>query len=147
MDGYYITCVSALTATLVAWIGVQQYQLAHDRLKLDLWEKRYAVYKGAQKFLSLVVQAGTTDTKELFGFLHDTQDAFFLFRPELADYLTDMYKKGVDLRTTRMLYRDKAVGDERTRLCEKEGKLLLELSDELEQLKVRFAPYLKIARK
>jgi len=147
MDVYYLTCMSALIAALVGWVGVQQYQLAHERLKLDLWEKRYAVYKGAQKFLSLVMQAGTTDMNDLFAFLRDTQDAFFLFRPDMADYLTGLYKKGVDLRTTRVLCEHKEDGDERRRLCEKESLLLKELGDELEGLKHRFAPYLKIARK
>lgn len=146
MDLYYVTCLSALTAASIAWVAVQQYRLAHDKLKLDLWQKRYDVYKGAQRFLSLVMQSGMTDLKELFDFLRDTQDAFFLFKPELATYLTDLYKKGVDLRTTRVLYQEKAGGEERTRLCEKEARLLSELGAELNQLKHKFAPYLKIAR-
>lgn len=146
MTVYYITCLSALTAALVAWVGLQQYRLAHDRLKLDMWEKRYAVYKGAQKFLSLVLQEGTTDLKELIGFLQDTQDAFFLFRPDMADHLQGLYRKGVDLRTTRLVYQNKD-GDERSQLIDKEARLLKELREELVQLKDHFAPYLKIARK
>lgn len=147
METYYLACISALTAAMVAWVGLQQYRLAHERLKLDLWEKRYAVYKGAQTFLALVMKDGTTDLKELFGFLSDTQDAYFLFKPDMSQYLTNLYRKGVDLRSTRVLYQEKPAGEERTRLCEKEGRLLHELADDLEQLKQRFAPYLKLARR
>lgn len=147
MAAYYITCLSALTAALVAWVGVQQYRVAHDRLKLDLWEKRYAVYKGAQVFLSRVMQEGTTDMQELVRYLQDTKDAFFLFRPDMAEYLSDLYKTGVDLRTTRVLHERERDGDERTHLLEKENRLLKELGDELDRLKHRFAPYLTIARK
>jgi hypothetical protein len=146
MNPYYVTCLSAITAALVAWVAVQQYRLAHDRLKLDLWEKRYAVYKGAHRFLSLVVQAGATDIKELFGFLEDTRDAFFLFRPDMAAYLEGLYRKGVDLRTTRVLYQNKD-GVERDQLIDKEARLLTELGEELVELKHRFSPYLKLARR
>ena len=147
MAPYLLTSLSLLVAALVGWVGVLQYRIAHERLKLDLWEKRYAIYKGAQKFLSLVMQEGTADMKELMGFFHDTQDAYFLFRPDMAEYLSSLYKRGVELRTMRKVYEPKDVGEERSRLCEKEARLLKELGDDLSQLKIRFGPYLKLARK
>ncbi len=49
---YYISIIATFIAAIAAWIAVQQYFLAKGKLKLDLFEKRFSVYKGVQVFLS-----------------------------------------------------------------------------------------------
>ena len=44
------------------------------------------------------------DLAELFGYVRDTQDAVFLFDQEVADYLSELYRKAVDLQTTQAKY-------------------------------------------
>jgi hypothetical protein len=129
-------------AVIVAWVGFQQYLLAREKFKLDLFEKRFAVYKATQKFL---VSLGSSE----FGydntvqFLRDTQDAVFLFDQEIVDYLDTLYKKANTAIGVKFKYQHLPVGSERSVLCDQEMHLRLELGNELIRLKDVFAPYLK----
>ena len=48
--------LTAIVAVMVAWIARQQYLLARENFMLDLFEKRFGVYKAAQKFLSCIMR-------------------------------------------------------------------------------------------
>ena len=66
--------LTLLVAATVAWIGYQQYALGKARFKLDLFEKRFAVYKATEKFLSSSASPSRDDLAE---FRWDTRDALF----------------------------------------------------------------------
>jgi hypothetical protein len=138
--------LAVLVAAIVAWHGYQQHRLERERFKLDLFEKRFGIYRATQKLLGIIGQKAAISLQELFEYVRDTQDAVFLFDQEIVDYLTALYKKGVDLQTTQAQYDPLPVGEERTRLCEKENRLLKEFGDEILRLKDVFAPYLKFER-
>jgi hypothetical protein len=130
-------------AIVVGWVAFQQFLLAREKLKLDLLEKRFAVYKGAQKFLTVILMHAKVETKDLFDFRCDTQDAAFLFGQDIVDHLDVLGRKALDLRTTQATYADLPVGEKRTSLCEKESDLLRQLGAEITKLKDVFGPYLK----
>jgi hypothetical protein len=132
-----------LVATIVAWIAYQQFRLAREKFKLDLFEKRFAVYSAARKLVSIIVQKAHIENKDLFDSLRDTHDSTFLFDQEIVDYLEVLYHKAVDLDTAQRKYGPLPVGDERTRLADIEHDLLIEFGNELRKLKDAFAPYLK----
>ena len=44
---YSLTTITVLIGAFVAFTGWQQYKINKERFKLDLFEKRFAVYKGA----------------------------------------------------------------------------------------------------
>jgi hypothetical protein len=66
-----------LVAAIVAWIAYQQFRLAREKFKLDLFEKRFAVYSAARKLLSIIAQKANIENKDLFEFLRDTHDSYF----------------------------------------------------------------------
>ncbi len=76
-------------------------------------------------------------------YLRDTQDAVFLFKQEIVDYLDSLYKKAHLMRSLQKKSEPLPVGSERTALCEQESKLVKELVDELPKLKDVFGPYLR----
>jgi hypothetical protein len=43
-----LTLITAFTAVIVAIVAIQQFLLAKEKFKLDLFEKRYAVFKGTR---------------------------------------------------------------------------------------------------
>jgi hypothetical protein len=139
-----IPAFAALIAALVAWITYKNHQLAAEKLKLDLFEKRFAVFRAAQLLLTRVFEDGAMkELKAVFEYRRDTQVAFFLFGPEIESYLSELDKKAVWLWSMRESYKELPAGADRTQLCTKEGELLLQLLDELPKLKVAFSPYLR----
>lgn len=139
----YILVVATLITAIVAWTGYQQHQLARDKFKLDLFEKRFGIYKGVQRFLTHILQEAGFELDKLFEFRKDTQDAIFLFGDEIPKYLRSIDHKALDMRTKAKQYENMPAGEKRSRLCEEESKLLEELTGELPLLKDVFAPYLK----
>jgi hypothetical protein len=142
----YISTIMVLVAAIVAWTNYQQHLLTKEKFKLDLFEKRFAVYKGVQRFLTHILTEGKLDLDKLFEFRRDTQDAVFLFSEDIPQYLGSIDRKALDMRTKAEQYKDLPVGEERSNLCKEESRLLRELLDELPILKDVFAPYLKFRK-
>jgi len=142
----YISTIMVLVAAIVAWTNYQQHLLTKEKFKLDLFEKRFAVYKGVQRFLTHILTEGKLDLNKLFEFRRDTQDAVFLFSEDIPKYLGSIDRKALDMGTKAEQYKDLPVGEERSNLCKEESRLLMELLDELPRLKDVFAPYLKFRK-
>jgi len=134
---------SLLIAAAVAYIAYQQYGLAREKFKLDMFEKRFAVYKATQRFLTVIFQVGKVDLDKLFEFRRDTQDATFLFGQEIPAYLKRLDVQALNLMAINDELRDLPVGEERGFLCRKKTELSGALTGELSELKNVFAPYLR----
>jgi hypothetical protein len=76
-------------------------------------------------------------------FLRETQDAIFLFGPEIVDYLDSLYKKSLDMTALQEKFGLLPVGPERSDLCAEESRLVRELTGELPKLPEVFGAYLK----
>ena len=135
--------LTLLIAATVACIAYWQYALARERFKLDMFEKRFAVYKATQRFLSVILRAGKVDMDKLFEFRRDTQDAAFLFGQEIPAYLKRLDEQALDLWEISKRRCDMPVGEEKSLLCREETGLLHALIGELPNLKNVFASYLK----
>jgi hypothetical protein len=139
----YISTIMVLVAAIVAWTNYQQHLLTKEKFKLDLFEKRFAVYKGVQRFLTHILLKAKIELDKLNEFRGDTQDAVFLFCDDIPKYLGSIDRKALDMWTKAEQYKDLPVREERSKLCKEESRLLMELLDELPRLKDVFAPYLK----
>jgi hypothetical protein len=137
------TFLTFMVAAIVALITYRHFRLEREKFKLDLFDKRFAVFSAAREFLRLIARTAKIEMKDFSEYAGNTQDAAFLFDEKIADYLTSLYERAVDLQTTQKLYEPLPVGDERTRLCNKEHDQLVELHNELLKLKDVFAAYLK----
>jgi hypothetical protein len=137
-----LTIASLIVAASVALIGFQQYRLASAQFKLELFDRRYAIYKATQKYLSIILREAHVDYSDSVQFLSETQDALFLFGPDVAKYLESIYKQGIELCSTAHQFEPLPVGTERSRIVEKNADLLSKLTSELTRLKKVFEPYL-----
>ena len=143
---YYVTIIATLMAAIVAWTGYQQYYLAKGKFKLDLFDKRFAVYKGVQEFLSIILRHAKYEISQLYDFRRNTQDAMFLFGNDIPEYIKMIDKKALAMRSYAHQYEALPKGPERSDLVEKETQLLTELTGELPRLQVVFSPYLSFAK-
>lgn len=143
---YYISVIATLIAGIVAWTGYQQHRLAKEKLKLDLFEKRFSVYKGIQAFLSQIMQEGKFDKTGLLEFYKSTQESDFLFETEISEYIKSIRSKALKMRTIQSKYENMAIGNERNQLIDKEHVIFNELANELPELTKVFKPYLKFPK-
>ncbi|HUX02851.1 MAG: hypothetical protein WBD63_01545 [Phycisphaerae bacterium] len=134
---------NALIAFAVVCIAYWQHRLAREKFKLDMFEKRFAVYKATQRFLTIIFQDGRVDLEKLFDFRRDTQDATFLFGQEIPAYLKRLDVQALNLMAINDELRDLPVGEERGFLCRKKTELSGALTGKLPELKNVFAPYLR----
>ena len=94
---YFLTVCSLTIALTVAVVAVQQLLLSRQRFKLDLFEKRYAVYKATQVFLTKISTAAKIEMEDIFEFRGNTQDAVFLFEEDVPAYLKTIDEKAIEL--------------------------------------------------
>lgn len=142
-----ISLLTLIIAIAVALIGAQNHRLARDRFRLDLFDKRFAVYKGVQRLLTHVLREGSMDDlSPLWDFRRDTQDAIFLFGADIEKYIDSIDSRALEMHTTGKRYAALPTGEERSRLVEEETRLSKGLMDELPKLRQVFAPYLKFEK-
>lgn len=141
-----ISLTTIVIAAIVAWTGWQQHRLAKEKLKLDLFEKRFSVYKGVQKFLSQIRLEGKPNLDHLWELQKTTQEAEFLFEAEIPKYIDSIRSKALKLRAIQSKYENMPSGDEGNRLADKEDTIFTELNDELPTLSKLFMPYLKFSK-
>jgi len=98
-----VTVVTLFLSVAVVIIAALQWGVADNKLRLDLFDRRYKVYDATRKFLSLIIREATFTNPDLFEFNAGTSDAQFLFKPDVAEYLAEIRRQALHLRTTREL--------------------------------------------
>ena len=126
----------------IAFIAWQQWQVAHAKLRLDLFDRRYKVYEATRKFLAGIISDASFSDSQLFTFYAGTSDAEFLFDADVVDYLAQIRKRAVGMRTHQKLYEHLPVGDDRSRHVQAEHDELLWLGEQITAMTKTFTPYL-----
>ena len=137
------TLIVGLAVAFIAW---QQWQLARNKLRLDLFDRRYKVYDATRKFLSVILGKADFLDSQLFEFYAGTSDAEFLFESDVVDYLAELRKRAIDMRTHQHVFDPLPVGEERSRHVQAAHDQLLWLSEQITAQKSVFAPYLSFAK-
>lgn len=83
----------AIFGGYIAW---QQFQTNKKKLKLDLFEKRYAVFECVNAFLLTVAKGQKVNQQQRDEFLSGTRSAEFLFGPDIKKYIDEIWVKAVD---------------------------------------------------
>ena len=144
MDFDYWKLTTVVLAVFAAYIAYQQYQLGRERFKLDLFEKRFAVFAGTRRFLTHILEDGNLkDYKYLWEYRAAIGEAEFLFEADITAYLEDIYRHALKLKTDHDTLSPLPVGTERTQLNHEIHGNLGWLLDQLPELKKRFSPYMK----
>ena len=146
-----IEAISAFLTPMLAittgTILVLQYFLAQRHWRLSLYDKRYPVYLTTMEYLSFIGQHASLNQGELMKFLRNSRDKEFLFKKDVQEHLGKLYAKGVDLMSVGKMLENEPVGDNRSRLAQKESKLVEWFSNQFEVSKGLFGGYLRIDKK
>jgi len=146
----WTTYVSALLVPTVAVFGLyiawRQWTTARNRLKLDLFDRRYAVYEAVLKLLAVVFRTATVPEADLRDFDMGTMGAQWLLSADLCNYLRDeLRKKAVKLQTIEATLPSVPVEDPKRRiLVAEKHEALTWFHDQLEVVNRKFAPFLQL---
>jgi hypothetical protein len=121
---YLSALLTPVVAALGLWIAYRQWRLGQNKLKLDLFEKRFSVYVGARDLLASIMTSGKAKDEELFKFLSATREAKWLLDDEVANYLEkSLYHKALDLARLREELEGVGVGEVRTKNVQEQAEI------------------------
>src|SRR5262249_42355680 len=115
----YLSAISTpIIALMVAMIAFAQWRTAHQRMILDLFQRRMDLIDLVSRIAAVIMIEGALRKEDVDGFLRATRGDKFLFGPEVTTYLSETYKRLVDLDACETVM-ERAQGEERKRLSEK----------------------------
>ncbi len=85
-------------AVLGGYIAVRQYITSRQKLKLDLFDKRFAIFQASKKFIGQVLTNEYTDKQVQREFLIATQGTRFIFNEKIRLYIDSIWEKSQDLQ-------------------------------------------------
>ena len=141
----FFSVATLFLSIAVVIIALLQWRVAENKLRLDLFDRRYKVYDATRKFLAVILRDATFTDSQLFEFYGSTSDTEFLFSSDVVDYLAQIRKHALDMRLHQKLFEPLPVGDERSRHVQTHHDQLSWLSDQLTGMTSVFAPYLGFA--
>lgn len=148
-DPHWTTYLSALLTPTVAVLGsliaYRQWRLAQNKLKLDLFERRFSVYEAARNLLASIITSGKAKDEEIFKFMIATREAKWVLNAHVAEYLEkQLYHKAIDLQTLSSVLEGVPVGEERTTNVLKQSEIKKWFLSQYDVLDAHFAPFLKL---
>jgi hypothetical protein len=133
-ESSWIDILSALLVPLIAIVGAyiayQQYRTNRQRLRHETYERRLAVYKSVQRYLSEILRDGRTTYDRALQFYSEASEEAFLFDDSVQGKIDELYKKSIDMAAVHeKLYPSDGssglpVGEERSRISNEMSELL-----------------------
>ncbi|MBL6750465.1 MAG: hypothetical protein ISP90_08075 [Nevskia sp.] len=127
-------------------IGALQWCLSAAKLRLELFEKRLAIFDAVRSFLAETVREAAPSQAAQFKFLSETRGALFLFDQEIADYLERIWKTCIDLEYFRTELGNNNSAENRGELARKRRDAMNWTAQQLTELRDRFAHFMVIQR-
>ena len=126
-----LTPMIAVVALYIAW---QQHRTNRNQFRLALLEKRLKIFNGAAELIGKVLRLGRIESEDLSQFLWETRESDFLFGPDIADYLKEVYGKAADVH----VFGEPVTEEQR----EHRKAAILWFSGQGEELKGQFSKYM-----
>ena len=136
-----IPLVTAFIAAVVAGIAFLQWQTAREKVLLDLFDKRFALYDEVRSVVGRHLTSGI-DQPDIFDFARATSRSQFLFGPEVRTFLDQRRKDLSGEMTSRNLTPRPIPEDQREAVYAELVARKDRLSDFFEDFDKMVAPYM-----
>jgi hypothetical protein len=140
-----IARVSAKLSEVSSEIARQQADTAKNKLRLDLFDRRWAVFEAAMQLAGMAVQSADITEQERRKFAVASRGAEFLFNKELQSYCDELVREAIKLRVTKQAMDAAAHADNQ---YEQRVDAWVEktawFSKQVDEIPERFAPFLQI---
>jgi hypothetical protein len=142
MDDFWKFTTVAV-AVVALYITFQQFWLAKEKLKLDLFEKRFAVFAAVRLFLTKVTQIATVSMDDFWKYRVGVAEASFLSGDDVSAFIQEVDSRALQAFTIHEQMRVARSGPEQTKLA---NELLGDvgwLTSRLPMPRPTFEPYMK----
>ncbi|MBW8015036.1 MAG: hypothetical protein FVQ82_02545 [Planctomycetes bacterium] len=95
--------IGVLIAFFVAYVAWRQYKTDRDKLRLDLYDKRYEIYRALKFLLGYILQNGYVRHEQIMEFLKGRREDDFLFDKGIVAYLQDIQAKANELMNAEVV--------------------------------------------
>lgn len=148
-DLQWATIFSALLTPTVAGFGLfiayRQWAVARNKLKHDLFERRFKVYEAARNLLAAIMTSGKAKDEDVWKFKSATREAKWLLNEEVAEYLHNhLYRKAIDLQRVADELEGIGISDVRTTLVRERAEIKNWFIAQDDVLDEHFSPFLKL---
>jgi hypothetical protein len=117
---------SIVTGIIVAYIAWQQWKTNKQRLKAELYDRRFMAYETLMDTIGEAMRNGDISDEQLQKFNIQRRNSHFLFGEKLYEFLEEIYNKLVDLQTM-----NRASTDEKAKNAKKKADLMVWLYDQI----------------
>lgn len=101
------------------------------------------VFNSTMNLLASIIQTAKPDFDDLIKFIRETRDHEFLFGPEVAAHINEIYKRGVELRLRNQLIEGQVGrGEERKAAIDRSTELLEWFASQMAVTRKTFLKYL-----
>lgn len=148
-DPHWTNYLAALLTPTVAVLGsviaYRQWRTAQNKLKFELFDRRFSVYEASRNLLASIMTSGKAKDDEVFKFLSATREAKWLLNIEVATYLEkELYHKAIDLQTIQATLEGLPVGEERSANVMKQAEIKKWFMAQYEVMDEKFSPFLEL---
>lgn len=109
----------------------------------SLHSRRREIYDDLVRILTTLGKTGEMRKEELLDFRSRTRDAALIFDAEIAEYIEEIYTRGVSLMNTHEALKgaDLHIGEKRDEITVENAKQTIWLADQLAMMKIKFSQY------
>jgi len=142
---YVTAAFTIIIAAIGVWIAFRQSQIARNKLKFDLFERRMAVYEVVRTTLGKAVSTGKLSRDDEIEYLIGTRSAQWLFGSQVFDYVDKiLWKRIVDFGLHNAMI-SQHHSEERTRHVYAHSEMMQWLVDQYRTFDDLCEPYLKLS--
>ncbi|MBN9087534.1 MAG: hypothetical protein J0J01_11550 [Reyranella sp.] len=136
--------IAAMVGGIGFYFAREQSRTARQKLRLDLFDRRFRVFEAARSFISVVLAHGGYEVRDLHAFLVGTIDAQFLLNDEIVLYLREIANRASKLHALKAASNPQSPGPDKAALIKKHYEKLNWISEQIDVLANRFRPFLQL---
>lgn len=146
----WIDILSALLTPFIAFsaigIAVLQWKINRNRLKHELFDRRYKQYQAVSDFMGSILREGKATEEAQRVYLNGVVGMEFTFSKDIANYLhKNVWCPAIELECAQAEFDGLPVSDERSRLVHKAGDLKKQIHAEFNKIDSVFRTYLELS--
>lgn len=134
-------------AVVGAAIAFLQWRTAHQRVVLDLFDKRYAILSKLREPIGEIVREGKVANDVEFRFLKARDGAEFLFGKEVNEYLDRLYVAILDHHVAESTMEHPRSEEERRKAIDNRLEKFKIIADFFNEFPKLVAPYMRMRQK
>lgn len=140
----WFTAVVAVLGVSIAWY---QANTAKNRLKMDLFDRRFPVYEAVDLYIQKHLRSDNVSNVDDGAYMVGISGSRWLFDRKFHDYLTEeLWDKASEFRDVEIqLRRLQLPPDQRSELLEKKAQLSKYFAIQSRMLDEKFKPYLSLS--